>query len=109
MSGNIIEFRRHHDLRRARLCSKQAVTHGPAAEAGLDQQISRISGLLEELQDLTRDASSAICTGQKESGEDDPQPDVDRRLLDRMYRALDLGDGSLPTTCATQLHGSGPS
>ena len=116
MSGKIIEFRRHHDLERARLCAKQAVPRSPAGQARLGQQIARISGLLGQLEDLTRGttdlpstilvqarasiektsrilqpcARTAVNTGPKENGEDDPQPDVDHRLLERMYRALDL-------------------
>jgi hypothetical protein len=116
MSGKIIEFRGHHDLKRARLYRKQAVPRGPAGQARLDQRIARISGLLGELEDLTRgpeDLPSALlvqarasiektswilqpCTrfavtaGPEENGEDDPQPDVDRELLERMYRDLDL-------------------
>ena len=120
MSGKIIEFRRHHDLERARLCAKQAVPRGPAGRARLGRQIARISRLLGELEDLTlsgTDLPSAILvraraslekasglqpcarfaerTGTEENGEDDPQPDVDHGLLERMYRALDLD------TCAT--------
>jgi hypothetical protein len=99
MSGRIIEFRRHH---------------GPAGQARVDQQIARISGLLGQLEDLTRgttDLPSTILvqarasiekasrilqpctltvanTGLEENGENDPQPDVDHGLLERMYRAL---------------------
>lgn len=89
MSGKIIEFRRARDLGRARLYRQQAVPRAPAGQATPSQQtnpqiarqIARISRLLEELEALTR--------GPQANGEDDPQPDVDRGLLDRMYRALD--------------------
>ncbi len=56
MRGKIIEFRRYHDLKRARLYRQQAVPRGPAAQARLDQQIARISGLLGELEELARGA-----------------------------------------------------
>jgi len=116
MSGKIIKFGGHHDFKRARLYTKQAVPRGPAGQARLDQQIARISGLLLELEDLTRgpeDLPSALlvqarasiektsrilqpCTrfavsaGPEESGEDDLQPDVDHELLEKMYRDLEL-------------------
>jgi hypothetical protein len=115
MSGEIIEFRRHHDLKRGKLYRKQAVPRGPAGQARLDQQIARISGLLEELENLTGGAKDlpspllvqasasiekagrilpsgrfVVNPGPEESGEGDPQPDVDRELLERMYCDLDL-------------------
>ena len=111
MSGEIIEFRRHHDLKRAELYRRQAVPRGPAGQARLEQQIARISGLLEELENLTGGATAPLLvqarasiekagrilpggrfevTGPEETGEGDPQPDVDRELLERMYCNLDL-------------------
>ena len=136
MAGEIIEFRLHRDLRRARLYRNEAVPRGPARPAGLDRQIARISGLLNELEDLTRGIGElpppilvrarasieetsrmlqprtrlAASTEAEEDDEDDPQPDVDRGLLERMYRALDAPldvgacgdrgsvDGGLPAT-----------
>jgi hypothetical protein len=128
MSGKIIEFRHPHGPRRARFCTKQAVPRGPAGQARLDQQIARISGLLGQLEDQTRgttDLPSTILvqarasiektsrilqpctptvanTGLEENCEDDPQPDVDHGLLERMYRALDLH------ACATMLASGSP-
>ena len=116
MSGEIIEFRSHHDLKRAKLYRKQAVPRGPVELARLDQQIARISGLLEVLENLSRGAKDlpspllvharasierasrilkpggrfVVSAGPEENGEGDPQPDVDRELLERMYRDLDL-------------------
>jgi hypothetical protein len=110
MSGKIVEFRIHHDLKRARLYREQAVPRGPAIQARLD----RISNLLEELEDLTRGAKDlpapllvqarasiektsrivkpgaqfAVSAGPEENDEGDPQPDVDREILERMYRDL---------------------
>jgi hypothetical protein len=116
MSGKIIKFGAHHDLKRARLYAKQAVPRGPAAKARLDQQIARISRLLLELEDLTHGADDlpsvllvqarasiektsrmlqpcprmAVSAGPEENGEGDLQPDVDRDLLEKMYRDLNL-------------------
>src|SRR5215471_1198624 len=116
MRGKIIEFRRYHDLKRARLYRQQPVPRGPTERTGLDQQIARISGLLGELEGLTSGAGdlspeilararattetagrmlqpcrwSPLGCGAEEQGEGDPQPEVDRGLLDRMYRALEL-------------------
>ena|SRR5215218_10174000 len=115
MAGEIIEFRLHHELKRGRLHCRQAVPRGPAGQARLDQQIARISGLLGELEELSRSAGalpppilvrarasilessrirppgkqSAASTGPEESSEVDPQPDIDRGLLEKMYRAFD--------------------
>ena len=125
MTGMIIEFRRHHDLARARLYRNQPVPRQPAAEEKLDEQIFRIAGLLEELEELTCgarelppgilaqaratiDRSGVIlqrCTRLVEStesdedGDHDPQPDIEGELLERMYRALDLPAGeALPVS-----------
>jgi hypothetical protein len=77
----------------------------------LDEQIDRIAGLLGELETLTRDARDlpsmlrgrarasvelasgvlqAVRGGAEENDTDDPQPEVDREVLERMYRDLDL-------------------
>ncbi len=121
MSGKIIEFRRPHDLRSEGRHRAFAVPGFPVRQAGLNQQLARISGLLRELEDLT---SRFAASGPDEKSEDDPQPDVDCRLLDRMYRVLDrqacaampaprsLGDADsahagVPATCHAVRHGSG--
>jgi hypothetical protein len=122
MAGEIIDFRLHHELKRGRLHRRQTVPRGPAGQARLDQQIARISGLLGELEELTRSAGalpppilvrarasiaetsrilppgrqSAASTEAEENSEVDPQPDIDRGLLERMYRAFDTSfDGRL--------------
>ena len=122
MAGEIIEFRLHHKLKRGRLHHHQAVARGRAGQARLDQQIARISGLLGELEDLASSAGelpppilararariaetsrilpprkrSVASTGPEEHSEADPQPDIDRGLLERMYRAFDTPlDGPL--------------
>jgi len=79
--------------------------------AMLDEQIDRIVGLLGELDGLTRGAKDLpltirlrarasidlangvlqeVCARPEENGTDDPQPEVDRDVLERMYRDLDL-------------------
>ena len=77
---------------------------GLTKEVRLKLQIARISGLLEELEELT---GTSIGTGAspplvvqaratleratkhlETSDEGEPQPDVDRALLERMYRDL---------------------
>jgi|EndMetStandDraft_5_1072996.scaffolds.fasta_scaffold213030_2 hypothetical protein len=83
----------------------------PAYLLTIDEQIDRIQGLLGELEALTRDARDvpstvrararasveragevlqAVRGGAEESDTDDPQPEVDREVLERMYRDLDL-------------------
>ena len=77
----------------------------------LDEQIDRIVDLLGELNTLTDDAkdlpptlrlraraTSDLARGllqevfarQEENATDDPQPEIDREALERMYRDLDL-------------------
>jgi hypothetical protein len=106
MSGKIIAFRSHQNLNRANLYRRQSVPRGLTKEVRLKLQIARISALLEELQELTG-TSIGTSTGTSEplvvqaratleraarhlerSDEGEPQPDVDRALLERMYRDL---------------------
>ncbi|HEX9327706.1 MAG TPA: hypothetical protein VF915_14375 [Reyranella sp.] len=108
MSGKIIEFRGHHGLKRANLYRRQTVPRGLTREVRLKLQIARISTLLEELEELAG-AGTGTSTGAApplvvqtrtiiertnqlldRSDEGDPQPDVDRALLERMYRDLNL-------------------
>jgi hypothetical protein len=132
MAGEIIEFRLHHELKRGRLHHRQAVLHSLAGQARLDQQIARISGLLGELEELTRSTGalpppilvrarasiaetsrilppckrSAASTGPEENSDADPQPDIDRGLLERMYRAFDTSfDGPLDGPLNGPLNG----
>ena len=86
MSGKIIEFPSRRDTNRASL------------------QIARISALLEELEDLIGDADDRSSPDLLQArsivelarrmltphtdNDGDPQPDVDRSLLERMYRDL---------------------
>ena len=107
MSGKIIEFP-SRDINRATLYRTRAVPR-PDGQAVLRLQMARISGLLEELEDLigstddrssphllqarfTVDQTRRILAPRAEptaSDDDDPQPDVDQALLERMYRDLD--------------------
>ncbi|SEP07344.1 hypothetical protein SAMN02990966_03825 [Rhodospirillales bacterium URHD0017] len=105
MSGKIIEFP-SRDTNRASLCRTPAPPR-PDGQAVLRLQVARISALLEELEDLigsaddrssphlrqaraTVERTRRIVTSRTEATENDgdPQPDVDRSLLERMYRAL---------------------
>ena len=105
MSGKIIEFP-SRDANRAGLYRTQSVPR-PDGQAVLGLQIARISALLEELEDLigsadgrssphlqqarsTVERTRRILTQRTEPtcNDGDPQPDVDRSLLERMYRDL---------------------
>jgi len=105
MSGKIIEFP-SRDTNRASLYRTQAVPR-PDGQAVLRLQIARISALLEEVEDLigsddgrssphllqarsTVERTRRLLTQRPESTDNDgdPQPDVDRSLLERMYRDL---------------------
>src|SRR5215207_551869 len=106
MSGKIIAFRSDQKLKRANLYRRQSIPRGLTKEVRLKLQVARISALLEELQELTG-TSIGTGTGTSEplvvqaratleraarhlerSDEGEPQPDVDRALLERMYRDL---------------------
>ena len=106
MSGKIIEFP-SRGINRATLYRTRAVPR-PDGQAVLRLQMTRISGLLEELEDLigsTDDRSSPLLLQARftvertrrilapraeptASDDGDPQPDVDQALLERMYRDL---------------------
>ena len=104
MSGKIISFRSHQNLNRANLFRRQSVPRGLTREVRLKLQIARISALLEELEELTGTSVGAgtspplvvqaratleRATNHLETcDEGEPQPDVDRALLERMYRDL---------------------
>jgi hypothetical protein len=105
MSGKIIEFP-GRDTNRASLYRTQAAPR-PDGQAVLRLRVARISALLEELEELigsadgrssphlrharsTVERTRRILTQRAEStcNDGDPQPDVDRSLLERMYRDL---------------------
>ena len=79
--------------------------------ATIDEQLGRIVRLLGELEALSRDTRDlpstlrlraqasidlasgvlqAVRAGAEEDGADDPQPEIDREVLEKMYRDLDL-------------------
>ena len=118
MSGKIIELRHRRGFDRASFYRNQPVPR-PAAKVRLDQQtarhaqlseqVARILGLLCELEALTLenndvpaallararasiDKTGSVLQVLKPAGNstDDPQPNVDDSLLERMYRELDL-------------------
>ena len=87
----------------------------PARWATIDEQVFRILSLLAELKALTRDPKNlplpllararasiemtsqvfgqvlgAVSVEAEEDASDDPQPEVDRKALERMYRDLDF-------------------
>ena len=102
MSGKIIAFP-SRDTNRAQVYRTQAVPR-PDGQAILTLQFARISALLEELEDLIGNADDrssprllqARSTAERTrrmltshtDNDGDPQPDVDRSLLERMYRDL---------------------
>ncbi len=101
MSGQIIPFQGHRGSHRA----------APPVPS-LERQVARIADLVEELEGLTRNARTVPATtlaraqltlmrahrllrpfeaaakqeGEKEEGE--PQPEIDRALLERHYREV---------------------
>ena len=108
MSGTIIELQRHNKLRSR---GPYATTpYNASRQARVDEQIARIQTLLEELEKICRSAADAATPGDiakpcvmkcrdilalplghpgraQDNGE--PQPQVDRRILERMYCLLD--------------------
>lgn len=111
MSGTIIEFWRHRGRGRGRLGAGRPPPYGGSRQSRLEQQIARVSALFEELEGLNlgsqdvplaliaqaqagiRKAREILQSGASQphrvQGEPDPQPFVDREVLERMYRALD--------------------
>jgi hypothetical protein len=112
MSGKIIEFR-SRKTNRASLYRTQAVPR-PNGQAVLKMQVARISALLNEIEDMIGSADDrssphllqaratvertrrilapraepTASAGLETYDDSDPQPDVDRALLERMYRDL---------------------
>ena len=111
MTAELIQFERHRDFRRGQLYRQQAVPRMPATatkpSSPVELQVARISRLLSELEQLTRESDDvpAPTLNQARLGlerarrvirpwmaidevEGDPQPDVDDERLERMYRDL---------------------
>jgi hypothetical protein len=111
MGGTIIEFRRHRGLGRGRLGAGKPLPRDRSRQFRLEQQVARISALLEELEDMdlgSQDLPLSLIVqaqaGIRKAGdilrsapgqphcvqdEPDPQPFIDREVLERMYRSLD--------------------
>jgi len=98
MSGTIIQFQRYRNLRRRGRGVRAPLPHRPDRQAPLDQQITRIEALLEELEEISRDATDVAKTHDilapppghpsHVQDESDPQPQIDHRVLDRAYCLL---------------------
>ena len=110
MSGTIIEIRRHPGFRKDKR-RIATLPQGRSRSRGLDPQIARIMALLDELDGLkggpeevpawlvaeaqarlrrardTLQPAAAYVGGVP--NDSDPQPQVDREILERMYRSLD--------------------
>jgi hypothetical protein len=116
MTGQIIQFQSHCDLKRGRLYREQPVPRRTVAiqrpsrkAAGLELQVARIARLLNELEALTYNAEDIppALLSQARSGiarargilhspllndeiEGEPQPDIDAEKLERMYRDINV-------------------
>jgi hypothetical protein len=111
MTAELIQFERHRDFRRGELFRQQPVPRAPSQSAKpcspVELQVARISRLLSELEELTRESEDVpVATlNQARLGverarsvirpwktfdeiEGDPQPEVDDERLERMYRDL---------------------
>lgn len=117
MTGELIRFERHRDLKRGHLYRQQPVPRGPAPGARnpsiVELQVARIARLLNELEELTAASADvpAVTLGQArtsierakrliepwadsktcaltDESDGDPQPEVDDERLERMYREL---------------------
>lgn len=111
MSNVVIQFRARKGPRGDRRTAQELLSHGPAGQSRLEQQLARVAALIEELEDITRSESELPprllwqarvgidktrnilrpfpgYLGNVE-GEADPQPDVDRAVLERLYGCLD--------------------
>ena len=86
MTGEIIYFQGHLDLKRGQLCREQTVSRHAILAPAIPAR-SRAGGeagrrILPMLPGSERRADLV------DVGEDDPQPDIDYETLDRMYRVL---------------------
>lgn len=96
MSAEIISFRSARDLMRCDLVPSGRL----ARQRSLERQIARIEGLLEEIEELAGASDSVRSTVDRARwllrnarlddalNGGDPQPEVDRALLERLYREL---------------------
>ena len=115
MTGELIQFDTHRDVRRGQLYRQQPVprrsVNGGRSTSIVELQVARISRLLSELEELTQlaeDVPSATLeqaraglekarrvirpwTAERSLDDDpgnEPQPELDDERLERMYREL---------------------
>ena len=110
MRNVIIQFRARKGPRGHKQ-TQEPSPHGPSRQFRLQQQIARVTALVEELEgiahgesdvppkllwqarvgiDKTRDILRALPGYLSDSErEADPQPDIDRAVLERLYGCLD--------------------
>jgi len=99
MSATIVEFRRHKNLRSRGRSVTASPPYRQDRQVRLNQQIARIEALLEELvgigwgatdvaksHDILAPPSGHLSHVQDES---DPQPEIDHRVLERVYCLLE--------------------
>lgn len=105
MTGEIIHFQSHRDLKRGQLYRKLSVLHPAAAAARLKEP--EVACTSETFAPAIQTRSRAgVESGRRilrtfpwserradlaDDGEGDPQPDIDCETLDRMYRELNSG------------------
>lgn len=90
MAGKIVELRKHRRF---------GTPESRQREMELARQLKRIKLLLDELEEMTEgvlpllllrlpSGGSGVGTRWDPPEDSDPQPDVDREILERMYRDL---------------------
>ena len=114
MSNVVIQFRARKGPRGDRRTAEEPeelLSHAEAKQSRLEQQLARVTALIEELEDITRSESELPprLLWQARVGIDktrnilrpfpgyvgniereaDPQPDVDRAVLERLYGCFD--------------------
>ena len=105
VTGEIIHFQSHRDLKRGRSYRKQTVSHRAAAAPRLKEpEVACTSGTVAPASRMRSRAGvesgggilqtepwSERSADIADDGEGDPQPDIDCETLDRMYRELNSG------------------
>jgi len=107
MHGIVIDLRRLRGRGKYNSRASKKVPVGRSRRDGLELQVARIAALLDELEELSchsRDVPLSMLTRARAcfrnvrgmpvrpsdvEDEGDPQPEVDRELLDRLCRSLD--------------------
>lgn len=105
MTGEIIHFQSHRDLKPSQLYHKQTILHRAAAAPRLKEP--EVACTAETFAPAIQTRSRAGAENGRrilrtlpwserkadlaDDGEGDPQPDIDCETLDRMYRELNSG------------------